>query len=100
MAEPTKTPEYPGPDLPCVFADAVATCSHSVHNVKLYLARFEPEMVSGGDAIPKNVLQLIMPIDGFIHSYAFFEKRIEIMLKSGNITLEQLDAARKMMANL
>jgi hypothetical protein len=88
-------PEYPGPNFPVVFADAVMNVAHSPANVKFYLGRYDPDIRGSSESKLLPFMQVVMPIDGFAAAYAFFESRIKVFVASGLITQARVEELRK-----
>jgi hypothetical protein len=87
---------FPPSTFPTVFADGVISLINSAHVVKFFLGRTEPEF-SGGTSKGKVQAfeQVIMPIDGFASTYAFFEGATARLVRDGLISQEAVDNMRR-----
>ena len=70
------------PDIPLLFADGVSVQSYAPGISKFYLIRADPDP-SGRDNKLTTVTQVVMPMEGFVQMWAFFEHRIKVMIKAG-----------------
>jgi hypothetical protein len=89
-------PEYPVPTFPTAFADTVTSLANSPATVKFFLARFEPDLHGGGTTKVQPFAQVVMPMDGFLAAFCFFENRIKLFIESGHITQAKLDEYRRL----
>lgn len=81
--------------IPLVFVDGVTTHWHSPSGVvKYYLARSEPDPRAEQPSNDVPVLQIVMPIGGFVSMVAFFNHRLKSMLNAKVVTQEQIDGAQ------
>jgi hypothetical protein len=83
------------PDIPVIFADNVASHAWTTNLSKFYLVRTDSDPLAKAPNTQTNVAQVVMPNDGFIMAFAFFEHRLKAMIESGSITQEALENARK-----
>ncbi len=95
---PTKVGGYPHPAFPAVFADGVLSIANSSTVVKFYFARTEPSFAGDGTSIQQAFAQVIMPMDAFVATFAFFEVAINRYMHDGLITADTLEAQRKLAA--
>lgn len=86
---------YPPFNFPCVFADGVSSLSYSKSVVKFFLCRFEPELGGTPGSKLTPMAQVVMPMEAFIATLAFFEIRLEALKAAGLVTQSQLDEARR-----
>jgi hypothetical protein len=87
-------------DIPVVFADAVSMQTYGPGISKFYLVRIDPDPLGAGSNKVAAVLQVVMPMDGFIQMWAFFEQRLKTMLKDGVISKSEIDKAREAVQQL
>jgi hypothetical protein len=80
-------------DIPVVFADGVSSQSYGIGISKFFLVRIDPDPQSGPNR-PVLIQQVVMPIDGFIQMWAFFEHRLKIMIKDGVATKDMVERFR------
>lgn len=86
--------EFPPPQFPTVFADAVQSLTNSPTNVKYFLARYEPSFVGDGRSQLQSFAQVIMPMDGFVSMFVFFEAQLRLFVQQGFITEQRLEELR------
>jgi hypothetical protein len=86
------------PTVPIVFADAALSHVSAGGITKFFLSRVDPNAYGRGGAIVNPALQIVMPTIGFLQMAAFFEQRIQALLKSGEVTQQQVDEARALAA--
>ncbi|NUJ81428.1 hypothetical protein HUN39_15625 [Methylocystis sp. FS] len=87
--------EFPSSTFPAVFVDLIWSATHSAEVVKLYLGRVDPNIYGRGGAVPTPILQIVMPITGFVASAAFLQQKLQVMIEQGVITQQQVDDANK-----
>jgi hypothetical protein len=89
-------------DLPVIFADGVLSQAWSANLSKFYLSRIDSDPQPGPGRENKLVplVQIVMPIDGFIQMVAFFEMRLKMMVNSKVITQEMIDKAKQLYADV
>jgi hypothetical protein len=87
--------EFPGTKIPTVFADGIVNVANSRYIVKFYFFRLDPgtKDVSKAQVVP--CAQVVLPLDGFINTFAFLESAVEKLRAQGIITDQALAAARK-----
>jgi hypothetical protein len=104
MADQTETQnlpsEYPPPTFPTVYADGVLNISNTATIVKFYLSRFDPSFTAAGPQRSQAFAQVIMPMDGFMATFTFFEAAINRYLSQGTITEERLNEMRRVNAGI
>lgn len=81
-------------DTPVVFADGVTSQSSGVGFSKFFFHRWDPDPEAKGPGKATQVLQMVMPTDGFLSMVMFFEHRIKIMVKEGSISQADVDKKR------
>jgi len=86
--------EFPSPTTDVVFADGVWSLTSSPAVVKYYLARFDPSFAGDGRVQVNAVVQVVMPIDGFVNMFAFFEAQLRDLINRGFVSEERLEQAR------
>jgi hypothetical protein len=91
-------PEFPTSNFPNAFADTITSLANSPTTVKFFLARFEPDFHGGGTSKMQPFAQIVMPMDGFLAAFCFFEDRIKTFLEAGHITQARLDEFRRLVA--
>jgi hypothetical protein len=89
-------PEYPATTFPTAFADTISSLAYSPTTVKYFLARFEPDLRGSNSTKSQPFAQVVMPMDGFLAAFCFFENRIKRFLEEGHITQAKLDEFRKL----
>jgi hypothetical protein len=92
LRPPTQFPSSPTVEV--VFADYVWSLTNSPAVVKYYLARFDPSFSGDGRVQPTPVVQIVMPMDGFISMVAFFEAQLKILVAAGVVSEARLAQAR------
>src|SRR5690242_7366458 len=92
--------EFPPPQFPTVFADGVMSVANSTSVVKFYLFRFEPSFSGSGQSQTQPFVQVVMPIDGFVATFAFFEAAVTRYKEQGLITQSRIDEIRQIYANI
>jgi len=92
---PIHPPEFPAPNFPTVFCDGVQSLANSATVVKLFLSRFDPDMWGGGDSRMQPIAQVVMPMEAFIVTAAFFDQRIKLWLEQGLIRQDYVDQVRR-----
>jgi hypothetical protein len=98
MAEITPPPagiNYPQANFPTVFADGVMSLANSPTVVKFFLSRTEPNFAGDGTSINQAFAQVVMSMDGFAGTFAFFETAIKRFIAEGYITDVRLDELRQ-----
>ncbi len=90
--------DFPAPQFPTVFADAVSSLANSPNIVKFFLSRFEPSFTGDGRSQLQPFEQVIMPIDGFASMLVFFEAHLKVMVSQGYITEARLTELREVFA--
>jgi hypothetical protein len=89
-------------DLPLIFADGVLSQAWGANLSKFYLSRIDsdpqPGLGPGNKVVP--LVQIVMPIDGFVQMVAFFEMRLRMMVNNKVITQDMIDKARQLYADI
>lgn len=88
-------PTYSWNPVPTIYADGIANVAHGPGIIRSYLIRFDPSLKEVADARPTLVAQLIMPTNGFLMMATFFDAQVQSLIKSGEVTQEQLDGVRQ-----
>lgn len=91
----TPAPEFPAFNFPNAFVDGVMSISHAPGIVKIYLSRYEPDIYASGQSKAVPTAQVIMPLVGFLATFAFFENQVGVLLKNGTIRQEDVDVHRR-----
>src|SRR5580704_11518230 len=92
---PIPTPEYPAPSFPTVFADGVSNIAYGPVIVKFFLTRLEPSItVINAPVKPQPFAQVVMPLDGFLSTFVFFENLVENLVRQGTVSQEKLNNLR------
>jgi hypothetical protein len=90
-------PTYPAFNFPTVFSDGVSNMAWSGQFVKFFLSRMEPSVnVVGAPAQQRAIAQVVMPMDGFLATFVFFEYIISSLIRDGVITEEHLNNLRSL----
>jgi hypothetical protein len=87
-------------DVPAIFADVVSSHTFGKYISKFYLARIDSDPLASGPNRATPVAQVIMPLDGFISLWVFFEHRLKLLIREGTISKSDIDQARDGMKNL
>ena len=91
----TENSKFPPASFPTVFADGVMSLANSPAVVKFFLSRTEPSFIGDGTSTTQAFAQVIMPMDAFAGTFAFFEAAIKKYLAEGLITEARLDELRQ-----
>lgn len=91
--------EFPPFNFPVIFADGVQSIGWSAANIKFYLMRIEPSSIGSGKTQQQSFAQVVMPMDGFLSAFAFFEAAIEQLKKAELVKQERIDELRKAQSN-
>ena len=104
MADDTVTQnppgDYPSHNFPTVFADGVTNIANGPAVVKFFLSRSEPSFTSTGQSRMQAFAQVVMPMDGFVATFSFFEAAIKRYLSQGIISEERLNQFREANAKI
>jgi hypothetical protein len=87
-------PIYPAAYIPTVFADGALNFNHSPQVVKFYLFRFDPAL-NASPPMPQVAVQVVMPLSGIVQTAAFFNAAIENLVKQGQISEAEWEAAKQ-----
>jgi hypothetical protein len=82
-------------DIPVLYADGVTSHYYAYGIAKFYLSRIDPDPAAKGTPRLVNIVQVVMPADGFAQMVLFLEKRLQTMITEKIITQEQVDQIRK-----
>ena len=79
-----KTPKFPPPEVPTIFADGVLNHAHTAEMVKFYLGRVDPSenQVPGNDQCA--IAQVVLPMTGFLEMVSFFNTAVEAFITDGS----------------
>ncbi len=86
--------DYPPEFVPTVFADGILNVANSNRVVKVYFNRLDPSLTGSPEPISRPVLQMIMPIEGFIEMAAFLNVAVETRIKDGTFSADLAAAYR------
>jgi hypothetical protein len=86
--------EYPGIEIPTIFADGVMNLANSPHVMKFYLFRLDPSAKDMQKAQARVCAQIVLPMNGFLNMVAFLERAVEGLRAQGIVTEEDISAAR------
>ncbi len=92
--------EFISGTFPTIYADGVSSISATPPLMKMFLFRTDPNVFGRGGAVVNPFVQLVMPVEGFIHTVAFFSWQIEKFIEDKVITQEQFDQAKKAITDL
>ena len=95
VVPPNDDANYPPPFLPAVFIDGVTSVTWVSSVAKFYLSRFEPHLRASGPSREQPIVQVIMPVLGFVHAALFFERVLKRMIDDGTLTQAQVDELRQ-----
>jgi len=93
--DPPSISNPPPAAIPTAFADGVLNLAHNKNVVKFYLARLDPSLDAKGPYLSQAFAQIVMPVAGFMDTFAFFERGIAAMIADKTITKEDVEAARR-----
>lgn len=85
---------FPSPTTEVLFADGVWSLTNSPSVVKYYLVRLDPSFAGDGKVQANPIAQIVMPIDGFVNMFAFFEAQLQNLVNGGVVSHEHLERAR------
>jgi hypothetical protein len=83
------------PEIPVVFADGVANHVMGPGISKFHFYRTDAILGKLNVFEKVEALQLIMPANSFVDMVAFFEHRLKVMVKYGNVTQSVIDDRRE-----
>lgn len=86
------------PEIPVIFADTAASHSYGPGIAKFYLMRFDSDPWGRPESKMTPVAQVIMPAEGFLGLFTFFEQRLKTMVAQGILTQAQVEASREFWA--
>lgn len=89
-----KSVPYPPLGFPTVFADAALNMAPQDGVVRFYLARLDPAMDGSLNSQFQPVIQVAMPVTGFLQMAVFFQAAIDEYVKRGIVSKTQLDELR------
>lgn len=90
-------PVYPPPNFPLLFADNVSNFAYGQSLVRLYLVRNDPSFNEGTvEARSQPIVQLVMPIEGFVATALFFDHVLSTMVAENVINQARIDELRAM----
>jgi hypothetical protein len=88
-------PEYPGVNLPVVFADGVLSAAWDRGVVKFYFGRNDPDLRASNPGKDTPVMQIVMPVAGFVTMSLFFDRIVSRLVDQKHITPEDLEKLRQ-----
>ena len=65
--------EFPSPTMPTIFADGVTSSAPGAQVVKFFRARIEPHLRAENRTVIQPIVQVVMPLGGFLRTAFFFE---------------------------
>jgi|SRR5579883_2001352 len=89
--------DFPERQFPTVFSDTILNLSTTGELAKFYLTRNDPSFTGSGQNLLQPFVQVVMPLSGFLQSFAFFERTIERMAGNNAMIAQHLEAARRML---
>jgi hypothetical protein len=82
---------FPPPQMPAIYADVIWNVARGPGVVKMYLARNDLDL-GGSPAGKINVFaQLVLPTLSFATATIFFNRQLQLMLQSGEVSQAQID---------
>lgn len=84
--------EFPEPTLPLMFADGIAGVAFSHYLVKFYYYRTDPSLQGTNNSNNQVLLQVVMPLGGFLQAYGTMERLVKQLVSQGVVTQETVDA--------
>jgi hypothetical protein len=87
--------EYPGEQIPTIFADGVANIANTGQIAKFYLFRFDPSLQHPSRARPTAAAQIVVSLDGLVNMMTFLEQAVAKLVQQGIILQSVVDAARQ-----
>ena len=94
-ADQPSPPVYPPPDFPLLFADNVSNFAYGQSLIRLYFVRNDPSFSAGtNEAKTQPVVQLVMPIDGFVATTLFFEHVLSVLISEKVLSQAHVDELR------
>ena len=86
-------------DIPIVYADGIVNHVVGPGVCKFYLYRSDADPKDPKEYSQATVVQVVMPVGGFVEMAAFFEHRLRVMVKNKAVTQEYIEERRKFYAN-
>jgi hypothetical protein len=81
--------------IPTIYTEGVVNLARGPGIVKFYLMRYEPNIHDDG-ATPALVGQVVAPVIAFATMTLFFQRQLDDMIKSGEISQDAVDQLRRM----
>ncbi|HEY4135785.1 MAG TPA: hypothetical protein VGO34_11280 [Alphaproteobacteria bacterium] len=78
--------------VPTIYSDGALNCAFNKSIMKIHFARSNPAVGPASGTTTELCAQIVMPIDGFLSSFVFFQNHIKRMLKDGLIKQADLDS--------
>ena len=79
-----QNPEYPSPSSLTIFADSVSNAAYGPQIVKFFLTRSDPSInVTNSPFKIQAFAQVVMPLEGFLGTSAFFETIVNSKSRNG-----------------
>jgi hypothetical protein len=82
-------------DIPVLYADAVSSQAYVRNTSKFFLVRFDPNPHGVGTPEISVVQQIVMPMEGFVQMWVFFEHRLKMMIRDGTISKDIIEHYRE-----
>jgi hypothetical protein len=86
---------YPEEAFTTVFVDGVTSINNSTEMVKFYMGRLDASFDGDGPIKSRNVVQVVMPMTGFVATALFFEKILAGYLDRGLVSKEDVAEIRQ-----
>lgn len=84
-------------ETPTFFADAVSSMWWTQEAVKVFFLRVDPDPRGIEAPTPVAALQVVMPTNGFLNMFVYFQHRVNMLVDAGTVSRE---AIAKMLADL
>jgi hypothetical protein len=80
--------------VPVIYADGILNQVRAPGISKFHFFRDDAVVGDSSQYTKVEVLQIIMPVNGFVDMLAFFEHRLKLMIEKGQTTQEFVDSRR------
>lgn len=87
-------------DIPAIFVDGVTNHVTAPGISKFYLYRSDVNPNDPNSFSFSNIVQVVMPATGFADMVAFFEHRLKVMVKRGDLSQTVIDERRDLYGKL
>jgi hypothetical protein len=91
---------FPSPALPTFYCDGIANLAPSLHVVKFYLFRTDPDQMAKPKYKNQIIAQVVMPVTAFIYAGLMFEAALKQFVQQGAITQQAVDEMRQSLQRL